>query len=176
LKALKKTLDDFGSFCGLICNYDKTVVMPVGNNDRKPMSCCDFTVSDKVKLLGMEITRELSNADDIFIEIGEKILNIILFWSRFRLSLCGRIAIIKTLIVPQLNYLGCILTPSRIVLDNIQEMVDDFGLCGLKINKSRYYLPPAEGGVGLIHIGTFLWLKSVCGLNVLMQTPSTTGA
>jgi hypothetical protein len=99
------------------------------------------------------------------LRLAKKILYIILFWSRFRFSLCGRISIVKTLIIPQLNYLGCILTPSRLVLDNIQEMIDDFALNGLKINKSRYYLPLVEGGVGLIHIGTFLmaqkcsWIK-----------------
>ncbi len=107
----------------------------------------------------------MTNTNDIFIDIGERILNIILFWTRFRLSLCGRIAIIKTLIVPQLNYLGCILTPCRTVLDNVQALIDDFALNGLRINKSRYYLPPEEGGLGLIHIGTFLmaqkcsWVK-----------------
>jgi hypothetical protein len=51
------------------------------------------------------------------------------------------------------------------VLDNIQELIDDFALDGLRINKARYYLPPDEGGLGLIHIGTFLmaqkcsWVK-----------------
>jgi hypothetical protein len=46
--------------------------MPIGKNKRELPPCCDFTVSDKVKLLGMEITRDLSNTDDIFIDIGEK--------------------------------------------------------------------------------------------------------
>jgi hypothetical protein len=51
------------------------------------------------------------------------------------------------------------------VLDNIQELIDDFALDGLRINKACYYLPPDEGGLGLIHIGTFLmaqkcsWVK-----------------
>jgi hypothetical protein len=165
-------LDDFGKISGLLCNYDKTVVMPIGKNVRPAGETCGFTVSDKIKLLGMEITNALDNTNDIFIDIGEKILNIILFWSRFRLSLCGRIAIIKTLIIPQLNYLGCILTPCRLVLDNIQDLIDDFALDGLRINKARYYLPPCEGGLGLIHVGTFLmaqkcsWVKRTHALTI----------
>jgi hypothetical protein len=137
----------------------------IGNTNVIPVNCCGFTVSEKIKLLGMEITSSLDNTNDIFIDIGERILNIILFWSRFCLSLCGRIAIIKTLIVPQLNHLGCILTPCRMVLDNIQELIDDFALDGLRINKARYYLPPDEGGLGVFYIGTFLmaqkcsWVK-----------------
>jgi hypothetical protein len=172
LRSLRGILDNFGKISGLLCNYDKTMVMPIGKHDVIAENFCGFTVSNKIKLLGMEITPELDNTDDIFIEIGEKILNIILFWSRFRLTLCGRIAIIKTLIIPQLNYLGCILTPSRLVLDNIQELIDDFALDGLRINKARYYLPPCEGGLGLIHIGTFLmaqkcsWVKRTHALTI----------
>jgi hypothetical protein len=44
-------------------------------------------------------------------------------------------------------------------------MLDDFALDGLRVSKDCYYLPPTEGGIGLIHIGTFLmsqkcsWIK-----------------
>ncbi len=165
LKELRRILDEFGSFSGLLCNYDKTVVMPVGKNVIPHQALSGFSLSNSVRLLGMEITRDLDNIDDIFIGIGEKVLNLILFWSRFRLSLPGRIAILKTLLIPQLNYLGCILTPSPLVLKNLQEMLDDFAIDGLRISKDRYYTPPSEGGLGLIHLGTFLmaqkcsWVK-----------------
>jgi hypothetical protein len=167
LAALRKILDDFGRISGLICNYEKTVIVPVGPNRLTVNDIEGFAVDTHVKLLGMEVTNSLDNVDDIFINLGEKILNIILFWIRFRLSLPGRIAILKTLLIPQLNYLGCFLTPSRIVIDNLQTMLDDFVLNGLRISKDRYYLPPNEGGLGLIHIGTFLtaqkcsWVKRI---------------
>jgi hypothetical protein len=167
LARLRNILEDFGRISGLQCNYDKTVIVPVGNCNHNLVSLADFQVSCTVKLLGMEISNELDNVDDIFIQLGEKILNLILFWSRFRLSLPGRIAILKTLLIPQLNYLGCFLTPSRIMIDNLQSLLDDFVLDGLRIGKDRYYLPPDQGGLGLIHIGTFLiaqkcsWVKRV---------------
>jgi hypothetical protein len=167
LRVLRKILDDFGNISGLLCNYDKTVVMPVGYTLDIPADVSGFTLTNSVKLLSMDISNNLDNVDDIFIAVGEKILNLILFWSRFRLSLPVRIAILKTLLIPQLNYLGCIMTPSRLVLDNLQDLVDDFAIGGLRISKARYYLPPNEGGVGLIHIGTFLmaqkcsWVKRV---------------
>jgi hypothetical protein len=97
---------------------------------------------------------------------------LILFWSRFRLSLPGRIAIVKTLLIPQLNYVGCILTPSMQVINNIQAMIDEFALNGLRVSKDRYYLPPTEGGMGLIHVGTFLmaqkcsWIKRAHANNI----------
>ncbi len=165
LKELRRILDEFGNISGLLCNYDKTVVMPVGENVIPHHALSGFSLSNSVCLLGLEINRDLDNIDDIFIGIGEKVLNLILFWSRFRLSLPGRIAILKTLLIPQLNYLGCILTPGPLVLKNLQEMLDDFAIDGLRISKDRYYTPPSEGGLGLIHLGTFLmaqkcsWVK-----------------
>ncbi len=163
LAASRKNLDEFGKISGLLCNFDKTVVMPIGRNTSAPKNLFGFKCENKIKLLGMEVTNMLDNTDDIFIEIGEKILNLILFWSRFRLSLPGRIAIVKTLLIPQLNYVGCILTPSRLVIDNLQQMLDDFALDGLRVSKDRYYLPPTEGGIGLLHIGTFL-MSQKCSL------------
>jgi hypothetical protein len=44
-------------------------------------------------------------------------------------------------------------------------MLDEFALNALRVSKDRYYLPPTEGGLGLIHVGTFLmaqkcsWIK-----------------
>jgi hypothetical protein len=167
LSSLRSVLDQFGQISGLRCNYDKTVIVPIGRCNTENVKFSDFTVARSVKLLGMEICNELDNVDGIFIDLGEKILNLILFWSRFRLSLPGRIAILKTLLIPQLNYLGCFLTPSRIVIDNLQSLLDEFAVGGLRIGKDRYYLPPDQGGLGLIHIGTFLiaqkcsWVKRV---------------
>jgi hypothetical protein len=146
--------------------------MPIGRRVTVPTNLSGFKCENKIKLLGMEVTNSLDNMDDIFIDIGEKIINLILFWSRFRLTLPGRIAIVKTLLIPQLNYVGCILTPSRQVIDNIQILLDEFALNGLRVSKDRYYLPPTEGGIGLIHIGNFLmaqkcsWIKRVHANNI----------
>jgi hypothetical protein len=165
LISLRTVLDDFGNISGLKCNFDKTVVMPIGQVGTVLENYAGFTVSNSVKLLGMTINNDLDNFDNIFLDIGEKILNIILFWNRFRLSLCGRIAILKTLLIPQINYLGCFLTPDRTIIDGLQDLLDDFALGNIPCAKSRRYLPPEKGGLGLIHIGTFLmaqkcsWIK-----------------
>jgi hypothetical protein len=146
LRSLRTVLNDFGKISGLQCNFDKTVVLPIGRQGSQLIDYAGFTVTQSIKLLGTTITNDLDNTDDIFIELGEKILNIILFWMRFRLSISGRIAIVKTLLIPQINYLGCILTPSRAVIDSIQSMLDDFALNNIPCAKSRRYLPPDKGG------------------------------
>jgi hypothetical protein len=165
LRKLRRVLDSFGSISGLKCNFNKTVVMPIGDTSLALDDYSEFTVRDSVKLLGMTINNDLDNVDDIFFDIGERILNLVLFWSRFRLTLTGRIAILKTLLIPQINYLGCFLTPSRKMIDSLQDMLDEFAMGNLPCARSRRYLPPEKGGLGLIHIGTFLmaqkcsWVK-----------------
>ncbi len=154
LRRLKKALDDFAKVSGLVCNYDKTCVLPVGPileiNDLS-----GFSYSDNIKLLGMNITKNFLNTDETFLEI----------WDRFRLSLPGRISVIKNLLIPLLNYLGCILTPSDAVLDGIQESLDNFAISGHPVSKDRRYLKPADGGLGLFKLKSFLiaqkcaWIK-----------------
>jgi hypothetical protein len=54
LRVLRKILDDFGNISGLLCNYDKTVVMPIGNTSDTPVDVSGFTLTNSVKLLGMK--------------------------------------------------------------------------------------------------------------------------
>jgi hypothetical protein len=165
LRALRKYLDDFASISGLRCNYDKTMVMPVGTGGPPPADMHCFLLSNKITLLGLDITNDIGSISDAFLKIRDKIVNIILFWERFRLSLTGRISIVKTLIIPQLNYLGCILTPDNDTLDQSQTLIDEFVLNGQNMSKDRRYLPPEMGGLGIFNLHDFLiaqkcsWVK-----------------
>jgi hypothetical protein len=53
------------------------------------------------------------------------------------------------------------------IFDNLQSLLDDFVVDGLRIGQDRYYLQPEQGGLGLIHFGTFLiaqkcsWIKRI---------------
>ncbi len=88
-----------------------------------------------------------------------------MFWERFHLSLPGRIAVVKTLLIPQLNYLGCFLVPDDEVLSDIQDLLDKFALKGQIISKDRRYLLPEQGRAGLFKLSDFLtaqkcsWVK-----------------
>jgi hypothetical protein len=75
----------------------------------------------------------------------------------------GRISVIKNLLIPLLNYLGCILTPSDAVLDGIQESLDNFAISGNQVSKDRRYLKPADGGLGLFELKSFLTAQKVPG-------------
>jgi hypothetical protein len=115
LEELRRVMDAFGDISGLQCNYDKTCILKVGPDNPVPDNLHGFSVTDSITLLGMEVRNGLTNEDEIFQKVHEKIIDIIRFWDLFRLSLPGRISVVKTLLLPQLNYLGCILTPSSAV-------------------------------------------------------------
>jgi hypothetical protein len=55
LAALRENLDNFGKISGLVCNLDKTVVMPIGRNTIAPTKLHGFKCEDKIKLLGIEV-------------------------------------------------------------------------------------------------------------------------
>ena len=57
----------------------------------------------------MEIGSESSNFNVAARQITEKLKKEINRWARFKLSLPGRIAVTKSLLYSQLNYLGAIL-------------------------------------------------------------------
>jgi hypothetical protein len=154
LARLRTILDDFGDISGLRCNYDKTCILKVG--PAVPIDLHGFVCTESITLLGMEVRNELNNQDEIFLGIREKILSIVRFWDLFRLSLAGRISVVKTLILPQLNYLGCILKPSTQVLEDLQSICDNFALKGLRVAENRLYIPANLGGLGLMHLGTYL--------------------
>jgi hypothetical protein len=146
---LRKILDDFGNISGLRCNYEKTQIMPIGMNNVIPENLHGFVVANKIRLLGFDLSSDLNLLPRAFDAIKEKIVSLILFWERFKLTLPGRISIIKTLLLPQLNYLGSFLTPEDSTLAEIQNLLDKFALDRQIMSPNRRYLSPELGGGGL---------------------------
>ena len=93
-----------------------------------------FSITNSIKLLGYHI----SNNDDIldinFTPIKGKIQSIIRFWERFYLSLQGKITVYKTLLLPQLKYIGSILMPSDNWIVEISGIMEHFVTQGLSIS------------------------------------------
>ncbi len=167
LRRLRNILDEFGNVSGLRCNYDKTMVMPIGNVNNVPTDLHGFVLTDKIKLLGMDITNNIGGLSNNFHSVLEKITKLILFWERFKLSIPGRISIVKTLLMPQLNYLGCFISPDDGTINLLQDSIDNFVLKGQPMTAARRYLKPEQGGLGIFNIADFLnaqkcsWIKRV---------------
>jgi hypothetical protein len=61
-----------------------------------------------------------------FDKILEKIQAQCSYWSRFKLSLPGRISIAKTFMVSQINYLGSVFSPSDTQRTDMQNLLNSF--------------------------------------------------
>jgi hypothetical protein len=169
LRALRDICNDFSKFSGLQSNADKTTLLQIGRVGILTNEILDlgFTVTNRVKILGMEIDRELSTLSNHFEDVGNTISRMIEHWERFNLSLAGRISVCKTFMLSQVGYLGCIISPSELQLTRMQKQMDNFCLGSMKVAKKRLYLPPCEGGLGLINLKNFItalqctWVKRV---------------
>jgi hypothetical protein len=168
LEVPKSVLTAFKSLSGLSSNLEKSFIMRIGNLAGEiPNTIRDlgFTFVDKIKLLGFT----LQNYGDItasnFEAVTIKIDNLIRFWERFFLSLPGRIAIYKTLLIPQINYIATVLTPCTAKTREIQCKMEKFVLGGLQISKDRIYRETSMGGLGLFELTNFIaalqctWIK-----------------
>jgi hypothetical protein len=149
LLAIKSILENFASFSGLQCNFDKTSILPINPitvQEREWITAAGFSITGKLKLLGAEISADPSELHCNFVPIQEKIINQINFWSRFKLSLPGRISVAKTFMISQINYLGSVFRPTEEQLITFQEAINNFIRKNLKISETRMYLPPCKGG------------------------------
>jgi len=169
LQALKEICSEFANFSGLRTNTEKTTLLQIGrvSNLSDEIKNLGFVITNEVKLLGMDIDRDLNSLMVHFDDVAGKISRIIEHWERFNLTLPGRISICKTFMLSQIGYLGCIITPSEQQFKRLQKLVDDFCLGPLSVAKKRLYLPPTEGGLGLINLRDFItalqctWVKRV---------------
>jgi hypothetical protein len=159
LMAVKTILHDFGNISGLQCNYDKTVLLPImepTNDELLLISEAEFRTVDSIKLLGMDITRHFSDVERNFIRIKNKIIEQVRYWERFKLCLAGRLSTAKTYLVSQLNYLGCVFIPPKQILDEIQEIINNFIKKNLKIAGDRITISSNLGGLGFFKLDDFL--------------------
>jgi hypothetical protein len=162
LTFLENELNKFESLTGLGCNIKKTSVFLLGNADAIDTK---FKIVEKIKILGFTIKKgEPVNITNYAI-VWEKISKIMNYWSRFGLSMLGKITIIKTLVLPHINFVGCILEPPGNWLGKVQEKIKKFVMGKDQIAKERIYLPVRSGGIGMIDLRTFLtaqragWVK-----------------
>ena len=106
-------MSNFANISGLKCNYSKTKILRIGNIAPLTREILElgFEWVEEIKVLGVTISNDLGKITDNFIETEKKIDNMIKFWSKFNLTLPGRINVIKTFMLSQLGYIGSIISP-----------------------------------------------------------------
>jgi hypothetical protein len=158
LSRVKKILEEFGKLSGLECNVEKTVLMQIGAVDPVPENILNlgFSVSEEITVLGLKLNNNLGNFENQWEITFSKIQKQVNHWSRFNLSLPGRICIAKCMMYSQLNYLGCFLPLPKTHADRISILIEDYVTGNIQIAKKRLYLSPENGGLGLFEINDFI--------------------
>ena len=168
LTHMKQILQEFSTASGLVCNYDKSSIMPINQPDdelRAHILNLGFSLITSFKLLGLTINNTLDNIHEIYMELSEKISSLINFWTRFKLTLPGRLTIMKTCLVSQLNYIGCFLPVSDLSINQLQLKINNFVKGSLQVSSERLYLDPEHGGLGIFNLKQFFqaqhcsWIK-----------------
>jgi hypothetical protein len=149
---LKNFVDQFSVFSGLHSNAEKTTLLQIDTVNPLPQDVVNlgFNRVENVTVLGLTIDNDLTCVTEYFDGVITKIQNIIEYWERFYLSLAGRISVCKTFMISQIGYIGSILSPTANQQKRLQDLLDKFCLNNLRVVKKKLYLPPVQGGLGLI--------------------------
>jgi hypothetical protein len=164
LTRLKTILDSFKILSGLECNLEKTHVMAIGSQEMNDddITSEGFVIKKQLTILGMNITNNLehdirSNAEHITRKITENITR----WSRYNLSLPGRILIAKTMLYSQVNYLGSFLSFNKNILSDWEQFIHTFVSGNLNISIKRTFQSIEVGGLGLFKMNDFLMAQKM---------------
>jgi hypothetical protein len=149
---------DFARVSGLKVNFDKCILIPVGTGNDTPGYFFEmgFKVDNKATILGVTISNNTNDLKDNFNIVCEKILHLRNFWARFNLSLPGRLAVAKTLMLSRLGYLGAFLDPDQAQLTEIKKLIYGFVKGKLNVSNDRVTATVSLGGLGMIDIDDYL--------------------
>jgi hypothetical protein len=166
LSRIKDILVQFGDMSGLKCNVEKTNLLLIGDNiilDNR-INELGFNIVNSLTVLGLEVDGNGATAKN-FSRVTEKIKALIANWRPYNLSLPGRIAIAKSMLYSQINYLGCFLTFPTECIASIENSIASFVNGKLNVAKKRLFCSPRNGGLGLFELESFLhaqrcaWIK-----------------
>jgi hypothetical protein len=124
-----------------------------------------FKIVTEIKCLGIIVNNKAENLERHFDGTVGKIRQLIGSWERYNLSLPGRIGIAKTMLISQIGYIGCIVTPTEEQFRILQDLIDGYVIRGIVVSKDRLYTKPKAGGLGLINLKSYVaalqcsWIK-----------------
>ena len=168
LSKVKQVLQNFRVLSGLECNVEKSYIMRIGDltgETEQRIIDLGFPFSNEITVLGFILQNSGNMIAKNYEKVRDNIFKIIRFWDRFNLTLPGKISIYKTLLLPQINYIATILTPTNEIIEELSTAMANFVTKGLNISKKRWYIEPEKGGLGLFELKPFImglqctWVK-----------------
>jgi len=158
LGLLKQIFSDFELTSGLKTNIEKTSIIPFNapQNFIKSIPTYGYRTEFEFTTLGITYSTDhrdfiIQNEKNLAIKV-EKVIN---YWSKFYLSLVGKVSVAKTFIYSQLAYMCTAWTFS----DNFNKMVEDkiikFVNSHTKVGKEKIFSNVNTGGLGLFKVADY---------------------
>jgi hypothetical protein len=171
---LFQCLQQFGEISGLKLNIAKTEIILLNNTESEglPNRYKKF-VKDEIHYLGCDISTNLRSTTKINIEKGvSKILKLTMKWKNRRTTLSGKIAIIKSLLIPQLTYvLTTMASPTEEEIKEINKELFSFLNSGgsEKIKRNTLIGEYEEGGYKMTDLESYIKAIKINWINRLLE-------
>ena len=176
---LLSVLKKFQNCSGLKINVEKTEVIPVGiykfKNKTLPKEISRIKINHgSFKTLGIWFSYNSKENVELNFEVKLKKMEIILnIWKKRSLSLKGKILIMKTLVLPQVNYLLSVCYCPDHILQRIDKMLFNFlwNNKKAKIKRSTIIATYSAGGLkmpdiyGIHFTSKIKWIKNLLELS-----------
>ena len=155
---VKNILDDFGKLSGLKINVEKTQVLPinVSPNFAGNIAGTGFSIVKNLTILGLDISENFHLEETNFNKLMVKIGGMSLFWTKFKLSIVGRINIAKTYLLSQIGFFAPVIPFSETQLQTLRNEIGSFVRGSLKTTINMVYNAIHQGGLGMIEIESYI--------------------
>ena len=175
------TLEIFGTISGLKMNTDKTKVIWIGrkkfSKDKLNSKYNLIWGSEEFDLLGLTFNVDLNvttikNHQKALIKIKENIKS----WNKRYLTPLGKITVIKTFLLSQLNHIFLALpNPTPELMKEINTILFKFLWDNKpdKLKRNQVTLPTSKGGLNMINIEQFIASLKITWLRRLIKSENT---
>jgi len=157
LRETFKVLSEFSTCSGLKINVEKSEILLLGKTSRKKVpKIYRNLIKQELKILGLKITKnnkETTNKN--YREAMEKMKETIEIWSKRKMSLAGKICIVKTMITSKLLYcMNNLASPTEEYWKEVEQILYNFVNDGKpdKIKRSTLIGPYDMGGYRMLDI------------------------
>ena len=156
--SLFKSLNSFERVSGALVNPLKTKAIWLGRNIGrldKPLGL-DWT-DGSIEILGILFGNNPHLISKMWKQRNSSVRRTLAPWGKSNLSLAGKMAVIKQLVLPKISYLAVVFPPSKTQTASLTQILEDFLWNGKrpKVSTKLLHLPFERGGKGLTNLELF---------------------
>ena len=158
LTLLKKIFSEFEITSGLVTNFEKTAIIPFNANQEFIDAISDHGYRTEYSFTTLGIDYSTDHRDFVKTNEGNlelKVNKVIDYWSKFYLSLIGKVSVAKTFVYSQLAYLCTAWEFSKKFNETIENKIIKFVNSHVKVGKEKIFTNTNTGGLGLFKVSEY---------------------